>query len=164
MEKVLVLNYDYTPVNITNINRALKLIIKEKAEIIKEGVQILRSEKITFKIPTIIRLLNYVKIKFFKVVLTKKNILIRDNFICQYCGTNKNLTLDHLIPKSKGGTNDWLNLVTCCESCNKKKGDKTPEDANMKLINKPFKPNYFTFLKSYLDKNSTEWKPYFFYQ
>jgi len=107
MEKVLVLNYDYTPVNITNITRALKLVIKEKAEIVKEGTAMFRSEKVTFKAPSIIRLLNYVKIKFFKVVLTKKNILIRDNFKCVYCDSNKNLTLDHLIPKSKGGKNDW---------------------------------------------------------
>jgi len=160
MEKVLVLNYDYMPVNITNISRALKLIIKEKAEIVKESTKILRSEKITFKAPTIIRLLNYVKIKFFRVVLTKKNILIRDNFKCVYCDSNKNLTLDHLIPKSKGGKNDWLNLVTCCDSCNKRKGDKSPEESKMVLLRKPFKPTYYTFLKSYIEKGFSEWDDY----
>lgn len=160
MEKVLVLNYDYMPVNITNISRALKLIIKEKAEIVKESTKILRSEKITFKTPTIIRLLNYVKIKFFRVVLTKKNILIRDNFKCVYCDSNKNLTLDHLIPKSKGGKNDWLNLVTCCDSCNKKKGDKSPEESKMVLLRKPFKPTYYTFLKSYIEKGFSDWGDY----
>lgn len=163
MEKVLVLNYDYTPVNITNITKAVKLVIKEKAEIIKEGSHILRSEKITFKVPSIIRLLNYVKIKFFKVVLTKKNILIRDNFKCVYCLTNKNLTIDHLIPKSKGGKNDWLNLVTCCESCNKKKGDKTLEESNMIIHQRPYKPTYYTFLRSYLNKNVSDWNPYVFF-
>jgi hypothetical protein len=160
MEKVLVLNYDYTPVNITNITRALKLVIKEKAEIVKEGTAMFRSEKVTFKAPSIIRLLNYVKIKFFKVVLTKKNILIRDNFKCVYCDSNKNLTLDHLIPKSKGGKNDWLNLVTCCDSCNKKKGDKSPEESKMTLLRKPFKPSYYTFLKSYLEKSFSDWDSY----
>ena len=160
MEKVLVLNYDYTPVNITNITRALKLVIKEKAEIVKEGTTMFRSEKVTFKAPSIIRLLNYVKIKFFKVVLTKKNILIRDNFKCVYCDSNKNLTLDHLIPKSKGGKNDWLNLVTCCDSCNKKKGDKSPEESKMTLLRKPFKPSYYTFLKSYLEKSFSDWDSY----
>jgi len=160
MEKVLVLNYDYTPVNITNITRALKLVIREKAEVVKEGTKIFRSEKLSFKAPIIIRLLNYVKIKFFKVVLTKKNILIRDNFKCVYCDSNKNLTLDHLIPKSKGGKNDWLNLVTCCDSCNKKKGDKTPEESKMVLLRKPFKPSYYTFLKSYLEKSFSDWDDY----
>lgn len=160
MEKVLVLNYDYTPVNITNISRALKLVIREKAEVVKEGTKIFRSEKLSFKAPIIIRLLNYVKIKFFKVVLTKKNILIRDNFKCVYCDSNKNLTLDHLIPKSKGGKNDWLNLVTCCDSCNKKKGDKTPEESKMVLLRKPFKPSYYTFLKSYLEKSFSDWDDY----
>lgn len=160
MEKVLVLNYDYTPVNITNISRALKLVIREKAEVVKEGTKIFRSEKLSFKAPIIIRLLNYVKIKFFKVVLTKKNILIRDNFKCVYCDSNKNLTLDHLIAKSKGGKNDWLNLVTCCDSCNKKKGDKTPEESKMVLLRKPFKPSYYTFLKSYLEKSFSDWDDY----
>lgn len=163
MERVLVLNYDYTPVNITNITRAIKLIVKEKAEVIKEGTKILRSEKIEFKAPTIIRLLNYVKIKLFKVVLTKRNILIRDGFKCVYCGDPNNLTLDHLIPKSKGGKNDWYNLVTCCDTCNKKKGDKTPEEAKMTLLRKPFKPNYYSFLKTYLEKNLTDWQPYLFF-
>lgn len=162
MEKVLVLNSDYTPVNITNINRAIKLIIKEKAEIVKEGKKILRSEKIHFKTPIIIRLLNYVKIKFFKVVLTKRNILIRDGFKCVYCGNHKDLTLDHLIPKSKGGKNDWYNLVTCCDTCNKKKGDKTPDEAGMTLLRKPTKPNYYTFLRNYLNLGVTEWDPYLF--
>ena len=162
MEKVLVLNSDYTPVNVTNITRALKLIIKEKAEIIKEGTKVLRSEKKSFKAPLIIRLLNYVKIKFFKVVLTKRNILIRDGFKCVYCNSSDKLTLDHLIPKSKGGKNDWFNLVTCCDTCNKKKGDKTPEEAGMGLLRKPTKPNYFTFLKQYLERNLSEWDPYLF--
>lgn len=162
MEKVLVLNSDYTPVNVTNITRAIKLIVKEKAEIIKEGTKILRSERAVFKAPTIIRLLNYVKIKLFKVVLTKRNILIRDGFKCVYCGDPNNLTLDHLIPKSKGGKNDWYNLVTCCDTCNKKKGDKTPEEAKMTLLRKPFKPNYYSFLKTYLEKNLSDWQPYLF--
>lgn len=162
MEKVLVLNSDYTPVNVTNITRAIKLIVKEKAEIIKEGTKILRSERVVFKAPTIIRLLNYVKIKLFKVVLTKRNILIRDGFKCVYCGDPNNLTLDHLIPKSKGGKNDWYNLVTCCDTCNKKKGDKTPEEAKMTLLRKPFKPNYYSFLKTYLEKNLSDWQPYLF--
>lgn len=163
MERVLVLNYDYTPVNVTNITKAIKLIVKEKAEVIKEGTKILRSEKIEFKAPTIIRLLNYVKIKFFKVVLTKRNIMIRDGFKCVYCSDPNNLTIDHLIPKSKGGKNDWYNLVTCCDTCNKKKGDKTPDEAKMTLLRKPFKPNYYSFLKTYLEKNLSDWQPYLFF-
>ena len=162
MERVLVLNSDYTPVNVTNITRAIKLIVKEKAEIVKEGTKILRSEKILFKAPKIIRLLNYVKINFFKVVLTKKNIYIRDGFKCVYCGTPNKLTLDHVIPKSKQGKNDWYNLVTCCDTCNKKKGDKTPEEAGMSLLRKPTKPSYYTFLKRYLEQNISEWDPYLF--
>lgn len=163
MERVLVLNSDYTPVNVTDISRAIKLIVKEKAEIIKEGTKVLRSEKMAFKAPTIIRLLSYVKIKFFKVILTKRNILIRDGFKCVYCGDHKNLTLDHLIPKSRGGKNDWYNLVTCCDTCNKNKGDKTPEEAKMTLLQKPTKPNYFTFLKRYLEQNVSDWDPYLFH-
>lgn len=162
MERVLVLNADYTPVNVTNITRAIKLIVKEKAEIIKEGGKILRSEKRSFKTPIIIRLLNYVKINFFKVVLTKRNIYVRDGFKCVYCDSNNKLTLDHVIPKSRNGKNDWLNLVTCCDSCNKKKGDKTPEEAGMVLLRKPIKPSYYTFLKRYLDQNISDWDPYLF--
>ena len=163
MERVLVLNSDYTPVNVTNISRAIKLIVKEKAEIIKEGTKILRSEKVSFKAPVIIRLLNYVKIRFFKVVLTKRNIMIRDGFKCVYCDSPNKLTLDHVIAKSRGGKNDWFNLATCCEPCNKKKGDKTPEESGMTLLRKPGKPNYFTFLKRYLEHGMPDWDPYLFH-
>lgn len=163
MEKVLVLNSDYTPLSITNPIRAINLVIKQKAEIIKENERfMLRSEKMSFNVPSIIRVNQYVSIKFFQVVLSKKNIFIRDNHTCGYCGNTKNLTIDHIIPRSKGGNNDWTNLITCCTNCNKIKDDKSLEESNMKLKFKAYKPNYYNFFAKNLGKYVSDWDFYFF--
>lgn len=156
---ILVLNADYLPINVTTFKKAYKLIYKGKAEIVEEDmVEIITSFK-RFKKPSIIRLYKYIHIPFRKVVITRENIFKRDSYKCAYCKSNKNLTLDHINPKSKGGQNTWENLVTCCFECNSKKGDRTPEQANMELLIKPFKPNPFFFIR-HMDGNNEKWKSY----
>jgi len=113
--------------------------------------------------PSIIRLSRFVALPYKKVVLTRKNILRRDAFKCAYCGrSDLPLTIDHVLPRAQGGTDAWENLVCACTICNNKKGDSTPEEANMKLLYKPFKPSHIMFLKNVVGKLDENWKPYLY--
>ena len=148
MDKVLVLNSDYTPLNVTSVRKGFVLVIKGKAEVIKQDVENLTSSVAEFVKPLIIRLLKYVRFRTRGLKLNRKRIYKRDNNECVYCGSQRNLTIDHVIPRSRGGKNSWTNLVTCCRSCNLKKADKTPEEANMKMKFKPYEPNVFSSIVS----------------
>lgn len=141
MSDVLVLNYDYTPLNVTSINRGFVLVSKGRAEIIKSYENPIIAGYNTYVRPLIIRLLIYVKHKINGVRANRIRILKRDNYKCVYCGSKKNLTLDHVMPRSRGGGNEWTNLVTSCLKCNLTKGNKTPEEAKMVMSQKPFVPN-----------------------
>jgi CRISPR/Cas system Type II protein with McrA/HNH and RuvC-like nuclease domain len=141
MSNVLVLNYDYTPLNLTTTRRGFVLVDKGKAEIIKSDNNPILAGFITYVRPLIIRLLNYVKFNRKSTKVNRHRIFKRDNHECVYCGSTKQLTLDHVIPKSRGGRNEWTNLVACCFKCNLKKGNKTPEEAKMKLKEKPYVPS-----------------------
>ena len=163
MESILVLNADYTPINITNLKRAFNLIYKGKAEIIKHNIiSPIVTELRKYKRPTIIRLLKYISIPFRKVNLNRQNIFRRDKFKCVYCGekTKNKLTIDHVIPKSKGGNNTWQNLVTCCKSCNIKKDDKTLEEVGMILTSIPYRPTYIQFVKNITISYKDDWLPF----
>ena len=140
MSNVLVLNYDYTPLNITSTRRGYVLVDKGKAEIIKSDENPIVAGYQTYVRPLIIRLLSYIKFNQRNLKANRTRIYKRDNHECAYCGSKKQLTLDHIIPKSRGGGNDWNNLVTCCFKCNLKKGNKTPEEAKMVLKVKPYAP------------------------
>lgn len=144
---VLVLNSSYEPLNITNWKRAIILILKNKAQIVSSKV---------------IRLLNYIKIPITKQIEerpSKSMIYKRDENKCQYCGSTRGLTLDHVIPRSKGGKDTWENLVVACSSCNTKKGDKLLEQTGMKLLKQPKRP--FNKILFNLNKsNVKEWKDY----
>jgi 5-methylcytosine-specific restriction endonuclease McrA len=135
-----VLNYDYTPLNITSTRRGYVLVDKGKAEIIKSAENPIVAGYQTYVRPLIIRLLSYIRFNQRNLKVNRTRIYKRDNHECAYCGSKKQLTLDHIIPKSRGGGNDWNNLVTCCFKCNLKKGNKTPEEAKMVLKVKPYAP------------------------
>lgn len=144
---VLLLNADFMPLNEISIKKAVRLISKQKVEIIKHT-----GEKIHEKMykPKIIRLLQSINHLYNrKIPWSKQNILIRDEYHCQYCGidlNHKTASIDHIIPKSKGGKNSWLNTVCSCKNCNSYKGDKNLEDCNLQLIKKPRIPNLLDFL------------------
>ena len=140
MSKVLVLNYDYSPLNVTTIRRGFVLVDKGKAEIVKHDENPIKTGYQTFIRPVIIRLLKYIRYHTRGLRPNRNRIYKRDNHTCVYCGSTKNLTLDHVIPKSRGGKNDWNNLVTSCFKCNLKKADKTPEEARMKMTHQPYAP------------------------
>jgi 5-methylcytosine-specific restriction endonuclease McrA len=161
MENILVLNNDYTPLNITDLKRAFNLIYKGKAEVVTfNGEKPIITELKNYVRPTIIRLLYYITIPFRKVTLNRENIFKRDDNECLYCGSKKNLTIDHVTPKSKGGKNTWQNLVTCCKRCNISKDSKTLKEANMKLKYNPYRPTYLQFIKNISIKDNSEWTDY----
>ena len=139
MSQTLVLNASYEPLNITTWRRAIILMLKGKAESLEEDHSYLVHNKI--KLPTVIRLRYYVKVPFREVALTRKNLLLRDNNTCQYCNyRGKDLSIDHVIPRSRGGNDNWENVTTACLRCNIQKGNKTPDEANMPLKRNPYKP------------------------
>lgn len=122
--------------------------------------QALRTVSTSYPMPAVIRLFNYIHLPYRGVVLTRQNIFKRDRFSCQYCGSGKNLTLDHIIPRSKGGNSSWINLVTACRRCNTTKGDRTPEEAGLLLKIKPYKPTYLMFLRDHSGAMRKEWVPF----
>lgn len=162
--KVLVLNMDYSPINITTIQRGFKLVFKGKAEIVThEEENPIKTERKNYKRPTVIRLLRYITLPFRKINLNRQNIYRRDGHKCIYCGSKNNLTLDHVVPKCKNGANTWKNLVTCCGSCNVKKGDKIVDDFlleyDLKMSHQPFRPTYLYFIEKINNLNS-DWKQF----
>lgn len=144
MNNVLVLNADYSPLNITSLQRGFVLVDKGKAEIIKKGEKDIVTTIGNFVRPVIIRLLNFIRYRPKNIKVNRRRIFKRDKSTCQYCGSKKHLTIDHVIPRSRGGGNTWTNLVACCSGCNVYKGNRTPKEAGMKLLNKPYEPSIFS--------------------
>lgn len=163
-KKVLVLNQSYEPITVCNAKKAFLLLFLMKAEIvIRRQDYLIRSQKSVYPYPSVIRLSDYIRVPYKKVELSRKNILRRDNHQCQYCGDkNGNLTIDHILPRSRGGQETWENLVTACISCNNKKGNRTPDEAKMPLLSNPTKPHHILFMKQYMGNVSREWRPFLF--
>jgi len=160
VDKVLLLNASYEPLNICSWKRALVLIIKGKAEEIEHNGCLINS---SIPAPLVIKLRYFVAVPYKELPFNKKNVLHRDEHTCQYCGKkDSNLSTDHVIPRSKGGQNCWENVVAACFICNNKKADLTPHEAGMKLLQKPKKPS--NYIKFELTKQSGEilehWKKY----
>jgi len=157
---VLVLNMDYSPINVTTLQRGFNLVFLGKAEILEHGELPITTDSKTFHRPTVIRLLRYVSVPFKKVQLTRQNIFRRDDYTCLYCGDkNNNLTIDHVYPKSRGGKNSWKNFATACFDCNVRKGNRTPEEAGLVLLHEPFVPSYLYFVKK-MDRVHKQWQNY----
>jgi len=147
--RVLVLNASYEPLHITSWKRAIILLLKEKALVVSAKV---------------IRLTEYIRIPFARINSVKPSralIYKRDGHKCQYCGATRRLTIDHVVPRSRGGGDTWENMVVACSSCNTKKGDTLLEQTGMKLARKPFAPAN-RFLLSLIDSDSPEWLQYAF--
>lgn len=161
MGKVLVLNASYEPLNITSWQRAIVLLIKGKAEQVEHNGKLIYND---FPLPTVIRLRHYVTMPYKEIPLTRRNILHRDGHSCQYCGySGDELTLDHIIPRSRGGGDTWENIVTACVRCNVRKGSRTPREANMPLNQtprRPFSSLYFEVTKHLRSGTHQEWRKY----
>lgn len=157
------LNQNYEPLSVCNVKKAIMLLFLRKAELIEASSgKVIRSVSLSMPFPSVVRLSAFVRVPYKKIILSRKNILRRDNHRCQYCGSTVNLTIDHIIPKSKGGDETWENLITACIKCNNKKGDRSPEDSRMVLRTKPKKPSHITFIKNFAGDVEDDWKPYLF--
>ena len=165
---VLVLNASYEPINICAARRALVLVLKGVAAAEEESVIAVHSARSHVRLPTVIRLLEYRRIPRQTRALSRKNILMRDRYTCQYCHRllpSAELTLDHVIPRSRAGESAWENLVACCHGCNNRKGSRTPEEAGMKLARqpKPFSLHTSRHLMRMLGKGEAQWRKYLFF-
>jgi 5-methylcytosine-specific restriction endonuclease McrA len=159
--KVLVLNQDYQAVTVCSAERAFVLVFLKKAEMVSERTaRVLRSVSREFPYPSIIRLNRFVSLPFKRVALSRVNVYKRDGHACVYCGSRDSLTLDHVIPRSRGGRDSWDNLVTACQRCNTEKGDCTPQEASMTLRHQPFRPSFIMYLRDFHGKVQDEWRPY----
>jgi len=160
---VLVLNQDYQPLSICSVQRSVKLLFLDKAELIHDDPdRQLRSVNDVFIYPSVIRLRRYINLPYTRIVLTRRNVMKRDRHLCQYCGARVDLTLDHVLPRSRGGGDSWENLVTACNKCNVHKGNRTPEEAGMILKRKPYRPVHITFFRDILGGVQEDWKPYLY--
>lgn len=142
--KILVLNFTYEPLQFCNAKRAFVMVLTGRAEQLDCDGYVIRSPSASFQLPTVIRVLKTVKRTSRKgISFSKKNILRRDNYTCQYCGdANSTLTVDHIQPKSRGGKTSWTNVVVACKPCNLKKGNYMLSEVDMRLLAKPVKPEF----------------------
>ena len=146
MEQTLLLNATYEPLKVVHWQKALTLWCQGKVEVISVYDREVHSVSVSFKLPSVIRLLRFVRIKrrIDYVPFSRANIYARDKHRCLYCGHSfptSDLTFDHVIPVAHGGRKDWENIVSCCVTCNRRKGGRTPEEAGMRLITVPRRPN-----------------------
>jgi 5-methylcytosine-specific restriction endonuclease McrA len=146
MEQTLLLNATYEPLKVVHWQKAITLWCQGKVEIIASHDREIRAVSFSVKLPSVIRLLRYVRIKkrFDYVPFSRANIYARDGYTCQYCAhpfPTQELTFDHVVPVSQGGRKDWENIVTCCVACNRRKGGRTPEEARMRLTRPPRRPD-----------------------
>ena len=145
MQQTLLLNASYEPLRIVDWQKAITLWCQGKVEVISVYDREIRSVSVSFKLPSVIRLLRYITIRkrFDYVSFSRANIYARDGYSCQYCGENfsmSELTFDHVVPVSQGGRKDWENIVTSCVTCNRRKGGRTPREAGMRVIHPPRRP------------------------
>jgi 5-methylcytosine-specific restriction endonuclease McrA len=170
MEQTLLLNATYEPLKIVHWQKAVTLWYQGKVEIISVYDREVRAVTFTFRLPSVIRLLRRVRIRrrFDYVPFSRANIYARDNFSCQYCGhaaPASDLTFDHVVPVAHGGRKDWENIVTCCITCNRRKGGRTPAQAGMSLVRHPRRPDRAPALRITIGlRNAPEsWRDYLYW-
>ncbi|HUP01249.1 MAG TPA: HNH endonuclease [Gemmatimonadota bacterium] len=162
-KKVLVLNQNYEPLAVTRAQRAVVLVVLGKAEIIERYDAVVRSVSHAVPLPSVVRLSVYIRAPRQPVALTRRNILKRDGYRCQYCRARRGpMTTDHVLPRSLGGRDSWTNLVCACVRCNNRKGNRTPEAAGMELARPPRRPHRYTQITFYSSIPDHRWRPYLF--
>jgi len=166
---VLVLNASYEPINICGARRALVLVLKGVAKTEEEQGAMLHAARVRIPLPSVIRLLEYRRIPHQTRALSRKNILLRDRNTCQYCAVvlpAAELTLDHVIPRSRGGQSTWENLVACCHSCNRRKGNHLLHEQNeMQLLRepRPFSLHTSRHIMRMIGNSDQKWRKYLYY-
>jgi len=168
MESTLLLAASYEPIDVISWQDAVRLLTLGKCEIIEEYEKELRSTYLVIKMPAVVRLVNVFRKRKKKVKFSRVNIYARDRYSCQYCGIKgkmKDFTFDHVTPKSRGGKTVWENIVTCCTSCNSKKGDRTPQEAGMQLKRQPEQPAWLPAVTIRVSRRSIPeaWRDYLYW-
>ncbi|MDO8569114.1 MAG: HNH endonuclease [Dehalococcoidales bacterium] len=160
---VLVLNQNYEPLTVCRARRAVILIYQGKAEMLEDGIGFVHSVRATLPLPSVIRLIYLIRRPRPRRKLTRYEVFNRDRYTCQYCGKQtRQLTIDHVLPRYRGGPQTWENVVSACPTCNRKKAGQTPQEASMKLMKKPAPPSRNPFLSipyHYLTTHIT-WRKY----
>ncbi len=158
---VLVLNQNYEPLNVCNVRRAVVLLDRSRAELLANGRGEVHTITAAFPAPSVIRLMAMVRRPLLPRRLSRREIFARDRYACQYCGREaRNLTLDHVTPRSRGGTHSWENVVTACISCNHRKAGRTPKEAGIKLLAAPRAPRPNPYYLFYRRPLQDEWLPF----
>ncbi|MDA0256744.1 MAG: HNH endonuclease [Chloroflexi bacterium] len=160
-QSALVLNQNYEPLSVCTVSRAFLLVFRAKAELLQAGPDELRAASMVFERPSVIRLAQQVRRQRPSVRLTRREVFARDHGRCQYCGRDAELTLDHVLPRHRGGRHEWDNVVAACRPCNHLKGGRTPAEARMVLRGQPFRPaaSHASIFGPYLDRYG-EWAPF----
>ncbi len=160
--RVLVLNATFEPINVCTVRRAAVLLLKEKAELVEQAAWGLRAESITLPRPMVIRLVSYVRVPrdTHRRKITRRAVFARDSWMCQYCGARSNLTVDHVVPRSKGGHSSWENIVASCAPCNRRKGDQLPPQVGMTLRRPPRSPSPHIFIHVASPSIPSAWRQY----
>ena len=161
--RVLILNAGYEPLHVCSVKRAVTLLMQDVADRVHDDPRVLRSPSRVMQVPSVIRLRRYVRRPHRqRVAFNRKNVFRRDDQTCQYCGTTgHDLTLDHVLPRSRGGPTSWENVVACCRRCNAGKRDRTPEEANMRLLRPPRPPSFaLGAATSPMGEIDPAWRPY----
>jgi 5-methylcytosine-specific restriction endonuclease McrA len=167
MDRTLLLNQSYEPVNAISWKRAICLVMLGKAETIEEYEKEVRSARSSFKVPAVVRLVSSFRRHRKRVKFSKQHVFARDRFKCQYCGQRKSvdeLTQDHVLPRSRGGKTEWTNIVTACKPCNAEKMDRTPDESGMHPINPPQKPDWVPVFAIKISHDMPEqWKNFVYF-
>ena len=161
---VLMLNQNYEPLTVCSARRAIVLLFQGKAEMVAtaDGLRV-HTIADSYALPSVVRLSEYRRVPFRYIMLTRKNIILRDGHRCQYCGTTRgSMTIDHVIPRKLHGADTWENMVCACIKCNNLKSDRTPEQAGLKLVKKPTRPSHINFIQRHLGADDSPWRPYLF--
>lgn len=166
MEPALLLNATYEPIKIISWKKAITLVFLGKAEMLERYDRVIHTTSTTYALPSVLRLLNRVRVPRKPVQFSRGNVYRRDGYTCQYCDVSfspSELTFDHVMPRSRGGETSWVNIVTSCKECNRIKGDRTPAEAGMPLVKTPREPRWSPFALggAHADGNLHElWRPY----
>ena len=161
--RVLVLNQSYEPLMVIGAKRAVILLLNEKVDSLENYREKIHSAYISLPLPSVIKLKHYARIRRKEIVLSRKNILKRDNHTCQYCGVRSvPMTIDHVISRKKGGEDTWENLVAACVPCNTRKGNHSPREVQMALVKTPRKPTMILHLQKFVKQFQSSWRPYLF--
>jgi 5-methylcytosine-specific restriction endonuclease McrA len=159
---VLVLNQNYEPLNVCNTRRAFVLVDRGKAEVLEHAEGVIRTAFLSFPRPSVIRLITLIRRPRPQMRLTRREVFVRDRYTCQYCGKpTRDLTIDHVLPRHRGGRHSWENLVSACRHCNHRKAGRTPQEAHMTLLTEPKRPpasSYYIFYH-YLESQS-DWRKF----